>query len=50
MDGIVRRRLKFVAFNGKDEPDISGKDEMEGVIPPTPVLRRKAAESYLKEG
>ncbi len=49
MDAIVQRTLKFVAFNGKDEPDISGKDEMEGVIPPTRVLWRKAAEIYWEE-
>jgi hypothetical protein len=49
MDAIVQRTLKFVAFNGKDEPDISGKDAMKSVIPPTPVLWRKAAEIYWEE-
>ena len=49
MDAIVERTLKFVAFNGKDEPDIGGNDDMEGVIPPTPVLWRKAAEIYWNE-
>jgi hypothetical protein len=44
---IIHRMLKFVAFNRKeDQPKINGNNQLEGVIPPSPVLFCKAAEIY----
>ena len=50
MDAIVQRTLKFVAFNGKDEPDKRKGCDGRRYPPYSSSLQKKAAELDLLEG